>query len=74
MKSGQSRYGQGDVLAVPGIRQDGTTISLEFTILPLRDTDGRLVGMGAIMRDVTARFEEMRRLRRRVRGGFSPGQ
>ena len=74
MKTGQSRYGQGDVLAVPGIRQDGTTISLEFTILPLSDADGRLVGMAAIMRDVTARFEEMRRLWRKVREGSSPGQ
>jgi predicted tellurium resistance membrane protein TerC len=34
MKSGESRYGHGDVLAVPGISKDGSQISLEFTITP----------------------------------------
>ncbi len=66
MRTGQSRYGAGDVLAVPGQRKDGTRISLEFTITPLRGADGSLKGMGAVLRDVTARFEELRRLRRQV--------
>lgn len=66
MRTGQSRYGQGDLLAVPGLRKDRKRISLEFTIVPLRGKDGALQGMGAIMRDVTARFEELRRLRRRA--------
>ncbi len=66
MKSGQSRYGQGDVLAVPGMRKDGTRISLEFTIVPLRAADGRWTGLGAVLRDVTARFEELRALREKV--------
>src|SRR5687767_881124 len=34
IKSGVSRYGNGDVLAVPGIKKDGRGISLEFTIVP----------------------------------------
>ena len=29
--SGKSRYGAGDVLAVPALRKDGTRISVEFT-------------------------------------------
>lgn len=66
MSTGQSRYGQGDLLAVPSMRKDGTRISVEFTIIPLKDTDGRMEGMAAIMRDVTKRFEEMRALRRRL--------
>ena len=66
MKTGQSRYGQGDVLAVPGMRKDGSWISLEFTIVPLRGEDGRLKGMGAVLRDVTARFEELRSLRKKL--------
>ena len=32
METGESRYGQGDLLAVPGLRQDGSRVSLEFTI------------------------------------------
>lgn len=66
MRTGQSRYGQGDLLAVPGLRKDRKRISLEFTIVPLRAKDGTLQGMGAIMRDVTARFEELRSLRQRA--------
>jgi PAS domain S-box-containing protein len=71
MRTGQSRYGQGDLLAVPGMRKDGKRISLEFTITPLGAKDGSLKGMGAILRDVTARFEELRSLRQRVAGGTS---
>jgi PAS domain S-box-containing protein len=66
MESGESRYGQGDVLAVPGIGKDGRELSLEFTILPLRDRSGALIGLAAIMRDVTKRFEETRALKRKV--------
>ena len=66
METGESRYGAGDLLAVPGLRKDGTRLSLEFTIVPLRDDAGRMEGMAAILRDVTARFEEMRALRREI--------
>jgi PAS domain S-box-containing protein len=66
MATGESRYGHGDVLAVPGIRKDGTGVSLEFTIVPVRDETSRMIGMVAIMRDVTARFEEMRSLRQKI--------
>ena len=38
MQTGQSRYGESDVLAVPALRKDGTTISVEFTIVPLRES------------------------------------
>jgi PAS domain S-box-containing protein len=54
------------VLSVPAVRKDGTTISVEFTIAPLRDETGRLIGMAAIMRDVSKRFEEMRALKRKL--------
>jgi PAS domain S-box-containing protein len=64
MRTGKTRYGDGDVLAVPAIRKDGTSLSIEFTIFPYRDADGSLAGVGAILRDVTKRFEEMKALRR----------
>jgi PAS domain S-box-containing protein len=63
VRSGKSRYGAGDVLAVPALRKDGTRISVEFTILPFHDRDGRTLGMAATLRDVTKRFEEMKALR-----------
>ncbi|HEY7764919.1 MAG TPA: PAS domain S-box protein [Aestuariivirgaceae bacterium] len=72
MATGESRYGHGDVLAVPGIRRDGERISLEFTIVPLRDETGQMVGMAAVMRDVTVRFEEMRALRQRLAAASKP--
>jgi hypothetical protein len=66
MATGQSRYGEGDLLSVPAVRKDGTTISIEFTIVPLKDATGKLIGITAILRDVTKRFEEMRLLRRKL--------
>lgn len=66
MRTGQSRYAEGAMLAVPGLRKDGKRISLEFTIVPLKDATGAMQGMVAVLRDVTARFEELRDLRKRV--------
>ena len=68
MQSGKSRYGAGDLLSVPGLRKDGTRVSLEFTIVPFRGDDGGLQGIAAILRDVTARFEELQRLRKELAG------
>jgi PAS domain S-box-containing protein len=63
MATGETRYGAGDLLAVPAIRKDGSRISTEFTIVPFHDETGRTLGIAGIMRDVTKRFEEMRALR-----------
>jgi signal transduction histidine kinase len=41
-------------------------LSLEFTIVALQEPDGRIEGVAALMRDVTARFEETRELRRQL--------
>ena len=66
MRSGVTRYGAGEILAVPATHKDGRRISVEFTVLPFRDEAGRMTGIAAILRDVTARFEEMRMLRAQV--------
>src|SRR6266699_3367606 len=61
-----SRYGEGALLAVPARRKDGRQISVEFTIMPVRGPEGTLLGIAAFLRDVTARFEEVRALRREL--------
>jgi PAS domain S-box-containing protein len=66
MGGAESCYGEGAVLAVPAAHKDGRQISIEFTILPVHDGAGGLVGIAAFLRDATARFEEMRALRREL--------
>jgi PAS domain S-box-containing protein len=66
MRTGQSRYGDGHILSVPALRKDGARISVEFTIVPFTDDSGQIIGIAAIMRDATARFEELRALRRQL--------
>ena len=68
MRTGQTKYGAGDLLSVPAIRRDGAQISIQFSIVPLRGEDGDLQAVAAIMRDVTEDFEERKRLRRALRG------
>jgi PAS domain S-box-containing protein len=67
MATGSSRYGAGDLLAVPAIRKDGGGISVEFTIQTLRDEAGRITGLVAILRDVTKRFQREKELGRRLK-------
>jgi PAS domain S-box-containing protein len=71
--TGKSRYGEGDVLSVPAVHKDGSTISIEFTTLPLRDSSGGIIAIVAIMRDVTKRFEEIRRLKQRLAESSATG-
>lgn len=78
METGESRYGHGDLLSVPGLTKDGQRISVEFTILMLRDAHDRPAGTAAILRDVTKRFDETRKLKReladslRIKQGCNP--
>jgi PAS domain S-box-containing protein len=58
LKTGQSRYEANELLSVPALTKSGIRISVEFTIVMMRNC-GTVVGMAAIMRDVTRRFEEV---------------
>lgn len=73
VQTGISRYGDGDLLSVPGLTRDGRRISVEFTIVMLRD-EAEVAGTVAVMRDVTKRFEEVRELRRRLAEASQPGK
>ncbi|MEZ5816603.1 MAG: PAS domain S-box protein [Hyphomicrobiaceae bacterium] len=68
MRTGHTKYGSGDLLSVPALRKDGSRISVEFSIIPFKDDTGAMIGMAAIMRDVTKRFEEIKALRKRIAG------
>jgi len=63
LATGKSRYGAGELLSVPALRKDGSRISVEFTILPFHDEAGKIKGIAAVLRDVTAKFEELKSLR-----------
>ena len=65
MRTGHTRYGT-EVLRVPAIHKDGSTLSIAFTValLPTLDTRARLIA--AIIRDETSRWKEERALRQRL--------
>jgi len=65
MATGVTRYGK-ELLAVPATRKDGTRISLEFSVVLVRDEAGQLIGVAALMRDVTGRWQQERALKERL--------
>jgi PAS domain S-box-containing protein len=74
METGASRYGEGDLLAVPGLRKDGQRISVEFTIVPLKDGTGKITGLAAVIRAVTVRFNEIKALKQKLAQASRSGQ
>jgi PAS domain S-box-containing protein len=65
MASGVTRYGR-ELLAVPAMRRDGALISVEFSMVLLRNSAAEIVGSAAIVRDVTARRQREKALRERL--------
>ncbi|MEU6092841.1 PAS domain S-box protein [Streptomyces sp. NPDC047085] len=63
--TGRTRYGD-TLLGVPATHRDGHRLSIEFTVALLRDDSGRLVGISAIMREVTERRNTEKALRMRL--------
>jgi PAS domain S-box-containing protein len=67
MATGETRYGATDLLAVPGLHKDGSRMSLEFSIAILRDDANQIMGIAAILRDVTKRWEQDRAAQQRIK-------
>jgi PAS domain S-box-containing protein len=65
MATGVTRYGK-ELLAVPALRKDGTRISLEFSVVLVHDEAGQPMGVAALMRDVTVRWQQDRALKERL--------
>jgi PAS domain S-box-containing protein len=65
METGITRYGR-ELLAVPAIRKDEARISVEFSVALLRDPAREVLGVAAIVRDVTQRWTQQKELRQRL--------
>lgn len=66
MATGVSRYGARELLAVPALRKSGEPLSVEFSIVMPPDSEGRPLGVAAIVRDVTVRWQKERELKARL--------
>ncbi|MFH1027939.1 MAG: PAS domain S-box protein [Pseudomonadota bacterium] len=66
MESGSSRYSI-DLLSAPALRKDGTRLSTEFSMALIRDDEGGILGVAAVIRDVSARWQRERELKERIR-------
>ena len=65
MASGVTKYGR-DPLAVPAMRKDGSRISIEFNVVLVRADSGELVGVAAMVQDVTARWQKQKEMNARL--------
>ncbi len=66
MESGHTEYGN-RLLEVPAIHRDGRAISVAFTVtLLMVDDQTRPVGIAAVMRDDTQRWQERREARAEI--------
>jgi PAS domain S-box-containing protein len=65
MASGVTRYGN-DVLRVPAVHKDGHSLSIAFTVALLHTPDQQVSAIVAVIRDETSRFEEERKLKKRL--------
>jgi len=66
MESGDTKYRTG-LLTSPGMRRDGSRISLEFSMSVVRDDNGEVVGCASILRDVTTRWQKEKEMRERMK-------
>jgi PAS domain S-box-containing protein len=67
MKTGTTRYGEGQLLAVPALHKDGRQLSIEFSIQLLKDGSGQIEFAVAVFRDVTERFAREKALRAQLK-------
>ena len=67
MKTGITRYGGGQLLAVPALQKNGRQISIEFSIQLVKDAGGLIEWVVAVVRDVTERYRHEKEQRARLR-------
>jgi PAS domain S-box-containing protein len=65
MQSGESRYGT-DLLSVPALHRDGQRLSVDFSIVMLKDEQGKVTGIASLMRDMTAQRQKETKLKEKI--------
>jgi PAS domain S-box-containing protein len=63
MSTGTTKYGS-DLLRVPSLHADGQRRSIAFTVTLLKDSEGTVTGIAAVVRDETERWKQEQELRR----------
>jgi len=63
--TGVTHYAR-QLLAVPALRKDGTQISLEFTVAIVHEPPGEVLGIAAVLRDVTERWQRDKAIQERL--------
>jgi PAS domain S-box-containing protein len=66
MDTGKTRYGT-ELLNVPALSKDGERLSVEFSIVLVKDHRNKVFGSAAIMRDVTERWKQEKELKGRLK-------
>jgi len=66
MKTGQTKY-SADLLRTPGIDKNGRRLSLEFSVVLLKNVENSAIdGCATIMRDVSSRWQKEQELKKRL--------
>jgi len=66
MEDGTSRYST-ELLSAPALRKDSTRLSTEFSMVIVKDDSGHILGVAAVIRDVSARWQREKELKERIR-------
>jgi PAS domain S-box-containing protein len=67
MKTGVTRYGEGQLLAVPALHKDGRQLSIEFSIQLLKGAGDQIEWVVALFRDVTERYAREKAMRAQIK-------
>ncbi|GLI38340.1 PAS domain S-box protein [Geobacter hydrogenophilus] len=65
METGETHYGT-KLLSAPALCNSGSRISTEFSMALVRDCEGAMAGSGAIIRDVTERWQKEKAMKERL--------
>lgn len=66
MQTGETKYGD-DLLRVPSLHADGERRSIAFTVTLLKDADGAVTAIAAVVRDETERWAREREMKEQLR-------
>jgi PAS domain S-box-containing protein len=65
IETGVTRYGK-ELLSVPAMRKDNARISVEFSVMLVHGQAAEIIGIAAILRDVTEHWMRDREMRQRL--------